>query len=527
VTQPGSPGDPPPPPAAAGDSSGHRGVTHDRETLDRSLVRGVAWTGSMKWLTQVATWGATLVVARVLSPTDYGIVGMAAVYFGLLTMVSESGFGMTVIARREVQGRQLLEVHTVAAMAGVIGFAVSAVVAPLLVAFFDAPELRWVVMAMSVNFFLISLRTVPQATLQRQLEFKRYAIIDGANSIITAVASIALALAGFRYWSLVISAILGSLVATILALSWQPMGFRRPHFGQLRDVLRTSRELVGASLAWYVSQSADFFVAGRMLGKPALGAYTLAWNLAYSIVEKVTTLVNGVTSSIFSAAKHDRALLTRYITRIMGVLSLVLLPATAGVALIARELVMGVLGSKWEAAVAPLIVLVLYAGVRSLVPILSQALAITGDTRYTMRRNIIGAICLPIGFVIGARWGIVGIATAWIVVHAPVVLFPQLRRVSKHLGIRLRDYLPAIMPAIASTAIMSVAVLSAAMLIPAQTPLVVVLVAKVAIGGVAYAGAVWLLFRDRVVSLVRAVSHLRQSAPAPTSTPAVAATPGS
>jgi len=501
-----------------GETEGSDHRPPDRASLDRSLVRGVAWTGSVKWITQVVAWAATLIVARLLSPDDYGLVGMAAVYFGFLTLVSEAGMGMTVIALREVRGTTLAEVHTFAALMGVGGFALSCLVAGLLARFFDAPALKWVVVVMSVNFILISLRTVPQAVLQRELQFRRYALLDGANALVTALASVALAFAGARYWSLVISTIAGGLVTTIVALSWQPLGFRLPNFHELRGTLRTSREILVSSVAWYVSPSADFFVAGKVLGKAALGNYTFAWSLAYSLVDKVTSLVNGVTSSIFSAARHDRALLTRYITRIMGALALVLLPATAGLALVSRELVLTVVGQKWEAAIVPLRLLVLYAGVRSLTPILSQALVITGDTRYAMHRNIAGAICLPIGFVIGARWGIVGIATAWIIVHAPVVLAPQLHRVSQHLGIGIRDYIPAVGPALVSTLIMATSVLAVSATLPGDLPMPAVLAIKVAVGALAYSAAIWLLFRANVMALVRVLKQVRRgevSAPTP------------
>ncbi len=489
------------------DTRGHRPA--DRASLDRSLVHGVAWTGSVKWITQIAAWAATLIVARILSPDDYGLVGMALVYYGFLTLVSEAGLGMTVIALRELRGTQLREVHTLAALMGVGGFVLSCLVSGLLASFFGVPALKWVVVVMSVNFILVSLRTVPQAVLQRELQFQRYALLDGANALVTAAASVALAFAGARYWSLVVSTVAGGLVATTLASLWKPLGFRWPRFHELRGTLRTSREILVASVAWYVSQSADFLVAGKVLGKAALGNYTFAWSLAYSIVDKVTSLVNGVTSSIFSASKHDRALLTRYITRIMGALALILLPATTGVALVSRELVLAVVGAKWQAAIVPLRLLVLYAGVRSLTPILSQALTITGDTRYAMHRNIAAAICLPIGFVVGARWGIVGIATAWIIVHAPVVLVPMLRRVSQHLGIGMREYVRAVAPAVVSTSIMAVTVLAMSAAIPRDLPMLVMLGLKVAVGALAYGAAIWLFFRESVIGLVRVLKQAR------------------
>jgi len=210
-----------------GDQIGrHRLVEHadprghwplDRASLDRSLVRGVAWTGSVKWITQIAAWAATLIVARLLSPDDYGLVGMAAVYYGFLILVSEAGMGTTVIALRELRGTKLAEVHTFAALVGVVGFVVSCLVSGLLASFFGAPALKWVIVVMSVNFILVSLRTVPQAVLQRELQFQRSAMLDGVNALVTAAASVGLAIAGARYWSLVISTVVGGLFATTLA----------------------------------------------------------------------------------------------------------------------------------------------------------------------------------------------------------------------------------------------------------------------------------------------------------------------
>jgi O-antigen/teichoic acid export membrane protein len=305
--------------------------------------------------------------------------------------------------------------------------------------------------------------------------------------------------------------------ATIIALLSEPVPFARPKPNELGDALLVSRDLVVSSVAWYVFQNSDFFVAGKLLGAAALGAYTFAWTIAYSVVDKVTTLVIGVTSSIFSAAKHDKELLRRYLTNITGTLAIILLPATAGLALVSRDLLV-IVGDKWAGAVVPLQLLVVYAGVRSLTPILTQALTITGDQRYTMKRNIIAAIVLPIGFAAGSRWGITGIATAWIVCHAPVVMIPLLLRVDRHLGIGPRDYFPVLRPALVSTAIMALGVFGVTMVLPSTTPGLAILIIKIVSGAVLYAGSLWLLFRERVLALLRLAAQLRKGSPAPATT---------
>jgi hypothetical protein len=132
-----------------------------------------------------------------------------------------------------------------------------------------------------------------------------------------------------------------------------------------------------------------------------------------------------------------------------------------------------------------------------------------------MKRSIVAAIILPIGFAVGARWGINGIATAWIVCHAPVVMFPLLRRVATHLGIGPSAYFPVLRPALVSTLIMVLAVVAVTVAMPSSVPRAAILATKVVTGGVFYAGSLWFLFRERVLALVRATTQLRGDAPVP------------
>src|SRR5271166_2395619 len=97
--------------------------------LDRHLVRGLAWTGGVKWGSQVVTWASTLIVARLLRPEDYGIVGMAAVYLGLITLISEFGVGTAVVTLRELTADQTAQLNSLSLMLGLGGFLVSCAVA--------------------------------------------------------------------------------------------------------------------------------------------------------------------------------------------------------------------------------------------------------------------------------------------------------------------------------------------------------------------------------------------------------------
>ena len=111
------------PPLGLSDSSSDLPRTRDVGDLDKTLVRGVAWTAAVKWSIQVFTWGATVVVARVLLPADYGLVGMAALYINLLTLFSEFGIGNAVVTLQDLTGDQLSQLNCLSLFVGLIGFA--------------------------------------------------------------------------------------------------------------------------------------------------------------------------------------------------------------------------------------------------------------------------------------------------------------------------------------------------------------------------------------------------------------------
>jgi O-antigen/teichoic acid export membrane protein len=177
-----------------------------------------------------------------------------------------------------------------------------------------------------------------------------------------------------------------------------------------------------------------------------------------------------------------------------------------------------VLGQKWTAAIVPLQILVLYASVRSLTPILAQALTVAGDTRYTMMRSVVAAVCMPIGFLVGSRWGIVGIASAWIVVHAPLVVAPLFRRATTRLGVSPTAYFAAIRPAAVSSIIMAIVVIAGGYALGGVLSDGPRLTVKVVLGAATYAACLGGVFRARVMAVVSALRRASGGAQAAAAT---------
>jgi len=274
------------------------------------------------------------------------------------------------------------------------------------------------------------------------------------------------------------------------------LAWPRPSF--LKHAIRFSREVLGGRLAWYGYSNADFVVAGRMLGQTVLGTYTVAWNLANSPLEKITSLVGGVTPAFYSAVQQDRGALRRYLLRPTEAISLIMFPVMVGMALVSRDVVLSVLGQKWQGAIAPLQLLALYVCVRSIMPLIAQVLMVTGDSGFVMWNGIISLVALPVAFVIGSHWGAQGIAAAWVVAY-PINAVPLYLRASRRISLSRAEFWHVLLPAIHGTLLMALVVLVVQLLLSGHCTMVTRLLIQLFSGAIAYIAAVMLFHHDRLV----------------------------
>jgi len=476
--------------------------------LDKSLVHGIAWTGGVKWLTQLLSWAATLIVARLLSPSDYGLVSMASAYLGLVTIASEFGIGTAVVTLRDLSREQLAQLNTLAVALGGAGFAASVVAAVPLARFFKSPQLPAVIIVLSLSFVISAFGSVPSSLLRRDLRFKTLSIIDGVRAIVLAVGMVLFAVAGLRYWTLVLGGLLSAGVSTILTLVVQRCNFRRPRRESLRHAVTISGHLLVNRMSWYAYSNADFVVAGRVLGQAELGAYSVGWTLASTPIQQITSLVSTVASALLAAVQTEYTMVRRYFLNLTEGLALVTFPLTIGLALVANEFVFTILGSKWGTVVAPLRLLALYASWRSVTPLLSHVLTVTGETRFGMELSILAVVLYPTGFYFGSHWGTIGIAAAWMVVD-PLINLPVYRRVFQKLHLSTTEYLEALRPPITGSLLMTGALLFLKPLLPASWPLGARLGIQVASGGIVYVGALMIFHGGRLRALYARLRAVR------------------
>jgi O-antigen/teichoic acid export membrane protein len=470
-------------------------------TLDRSLAHAVVWNAAARWASQIVSWAATIVIARLLTPYDYGLLGMAALYVNLAMLISQMGIGDAVIALRDLTSRQIAELNTLSLVLGVVLTAVSCVLALPLAHFFSAPPLFGVIVVASLMYLVSAFQVVPKALLQRELRFKLLASIEAGRGVCQMAATVLFAWLHFRYWSLVIGYLVACATNAMLVCTFKRHAFALPHWELLKRELRFTRHVLVSGVAWYIYNNADFGVAGRVLGSGPLGDYSVAWTISSAPIEKITNLVTGVTPAYFSAVQTDKAELRRYLLRLTELLAFVTIPASIGLAMTADLLVSVLLGSKWLGVIGPLRLLGILVAARSIGTILPNLLTAIGDARFVMWSTIGAALVVPIAFLLGSHWGTTGIAGAWVAVY-PLIAAPLYLRAFRKTGMKWKEYASAVLPAVGGSLIMATGIWIARLAIFGRLSAPGALILIILVGVISYVGSLLCLHRRRVIELL-------------------------
>jgi PST family polysaccharide transporter len=366
---------------------------------------------SAKFAIQTAT---TMVLARLLSPQDFGLQGMVVVMTGFLGLFRDAGLGIATIQRLEVTHEQTSTLFWINVAVGTMLAILCAALAPLMVAFYHEPCLYWVAVVSGATFVFNGLAAQHGALLQRGMRFVTQAKIDVLSLTVGSGTGIVMALLGCRYWSLVGMALAGSIVGTAsvwLAVPWVPGLPHRKcgvlsmlHFG----VVATCNSFV-VFLAW----NAEKLLLGRFWGADALGLYGRAFQLVTLPVQQLNASVTGVAFPALSRIQHDAERLAKSFLRGYSLLISLTIPISITCALFAEEIVRIVLGAKWMAAVPIFRLLAPVSLVFAVANPLSWLVMATGRVGRALSISAATTPLVIVGIVMGLSHGPTGVALGY------------------------------------------------------------------------------------------------------------------
>ncbi len=382
--------------------------------LKRKSVRGGFATLSAQGVRFVLQTATTMVLARLLSPQDFGLQGMAIVVIGFLALFQDAGLGAATIQRLEVSHEQISTLFWINVSVGVILAVICAVSAPLLVAFYHEPRLYWVAVVSSLAFLFNGLASQHSALLTRRMQFVTQANIGVMSLVVSSATGIVMAWLGCRYWSLVGMALSSSIfgaIAVWLVVPWIPGPPRRKcgvlsmlHFGGVA----TCNNFV-VFLAW----NTEKLLLGRFWGAGALGLYGRAYQLVTLPVQQLNGAVTTVAFPALSRIQHDAARLARSFLRGYSLLVTLTTPVTITCALFAEEIIRIVLGPKWMAAAPIFRLLAPVALVFAVVNPFSWLVLSTGRIGRGLSMSLATTPLVILGIVLGLSHGPTGVALGY------------------------------------------------------------------------------------------------------------------
>ena len=485
------------------------------ESLGSRIVSGVAWKAGSQVTLQLTRMAVALVLARMLSPSDWGLAAMVLIFSGFVVVFTDNALGTALIQRREVDENDRSTVFWVSAGVGVVLAILGFFLSGPLAGFYKEPDVRWLFIALSGGFLVSALGTTQTALLVREMEFRKLELRQIGATLVGAVVGISLAVAGYGAWAIV-GQLLGEAVTSTsilwLITPWRPS--LRFSTASIRKLGGFAGNVFAENLLWQGGRTVASVMIGRVLGAAALGTYALATTVILMPFARIAAPLQQVFFPAFSRINDDRERMADIWIRATRLIGAISIPALVGLIVVAPEFVQVVLGSKWEDATPVIQILALVGIIQSLHTLNAEVLLALNKAGTLVRYTILWVAATIAAVAIGVQWDIVGVAICYAV--ATILVEPVRAYITTQaLGIPLSRFFRSLSGVAQATVAMAAALLVArAALVSVDAAPIVILVVLIPVGAAVYVAASLWRVRE-VTDEIRGVLARRRQDPAP------------
>jgi O-antigen/teichoic acid export membrane protein len=468
-------------------------------SLGRQAAQGALWNYSAFLVSKGLLFVATLVLARLLTPAQFGLVSMALLIITLLDILRDFGIGSALIYRQRDGAAVANMAFFLSAGIGVTLYVANLLLAPLAASFFktsgpqETATLVMLLQVLGASLLFSSLGSAHDALLQREINYRRRMVPEVGRTLIKGMLSVVLALMGFGAWSLVIGQVVGEASATILlwvVMPWRPsLNFER---GLLKPLVTYGAQIMVAGGLGTLLSDVDYFIVGSLLGDAPLGLYTLAFRIPELLIKNLAQAVSTVAFPVAARLQADREAMRDAYLMMQRYMLVILAPLGFGLYAVTPALVHFLFSPSWEPVIPVMQILTIYmvlGGISHWPGVVYKAVGRPDMLNFLSMVKLV--MLVPALWWAAANYGIVGVAWGQLIVRAIGVLI-DMWAVSKFIKVSVLHNLRVIWPPLLASVLMAAAV--QVLLIFGHNPSsITTLALAILCGTFLYASLIWLL----------------------------------
>ncbi len=430
------------------------------ESLTRQASRGAAWSLASNVAVSAISFIGTAILARMLTPKDFGLMGMAALVTSIVSLFGNFGLGAALVQKKDATEEDFSTAFWANCATGAALMFICVIGSPLASLFFHEKNVQWILILLSFNFMLAALCSVHSTRILKRVHMKPMALIEVGGRIFRVGIMLVAAFCGMSFWSIVIGMIVERLFKTVAFIILDPW---RPGYifsmQKFREMFRFGRNILGGEFLAYLNVNMDFIVTGRVLGADLLGFYQMAYNLPHLLKDYVSGSIGTVAFPVFCKVQDDNDRLVKGYLKIVKFIALATFPVLAGLVFTAHDFIFVAYGERWLPAVVPLQILCFCAAFASVNSIVGFLLYAKGRPDLGFKWECVRLPATIIAILIGVHFGgIVGVAWGMLVIEFFSIVMVWL--IFRILNNSFSRYWSAILPATVACGVMTGALVS-------------------------------------------------------------------
>ncbi|MBK1832282.1 lipopolysaccharide biosynthesis protein [Verrucomicrobiaceae bacterium R5-34] len=390
-------------------------MSDEVEKIKRKSVRGGFIIFASQLINVFVQIASIIVLARLLTPEDYGLIGMVIAVTAFAQLFKDLGLSSAVIQTKSITEEQKNSLYWVNVSLGVLVTIIVFISAPLVAGFYGVNELKHITQILSLQFLLGGCGSQLIAHLTREMQYGRLAIIKVVSVVSGLIVAILVAYLGGGYWALVVNVMTIALVSLVLSYFLTPW---RPSFpkigGDLSALMSFGVDVALADTVNYFSRNLDNILIGKYVGSNALGIYSRAYQLLMFPVSQIRSPILSIAYPAMSKLGRDTVAYREYYKNTVEIIALLSMPLCVFLYLASYEIVVIALGHKWVDAVAIFKILALAAFIQPVTSLRGVLMLSSNQSRKNLYVNIVTTVVTSVSMLIGVRWGVEGVAWSYV-----------------------------------------------------------------------------------------------------------------